>query len=418
MFSANIVASGRHGLSCRQEEVLKFRLLLAIAVAAIALSVQAKGATLVYLVGLRHVYSVPVLPDPHELDRQQVEEDYAAAVDHAQKQYDTDMASIKDEEARDGGNIHQADRDAVQQNLEQDIADAADQREAAFSQMYSNCDYVRANHPEFKVDQDGPYRVIEVDAAPSGVYQNVIFYPPYPLYVDVCPFGWAWGRPYPFATFGVQVGLFHSMWIGWGCPVFAPMFYGGSVFVVNAPMRESVIMNRGGWVGGRPPMITAGERTVLARNYAAQNRSGYFSKGPGGRPISEFKRTGTGSRFGGQNSGVSKYSRQRGTSTGSDGFSHRTTGGSQPGSTGTSRTGGYGHSGSSSGQSGYSHGGSGSTGVSRYTRGSSNGSTSGSRGYRGTSGSSGYSHGGSSDPKSRSNGSGQSKDQKSHGSGS
>lgn len=314
---------------------MKFRLLAAFALGVFGLTIQARAASLVYLVGLRHVYSVQFLPDPHENDRQQVEEDYAAAVQKAQKQYDTDMASIHGEESQDNGAIHQVDRDQVQQNLEEDIANAADRREGAFSEMYTNCDYVRASHPEFRVDQDGPYQVIEVQTAPGGEYSNVVYYQPYPWYVGVCPFGWAWGRPYAWGAFGIQIGLFHSTWISIGAPVFAPMYYGGGVFIVNAPIREAVIVNRGGWVGGHPPMITSGERSVLASSHAAQARSGYFDKGPGGRSLSEFQKPGAKYNRSGS---ASRYSRQGGTTRSQSG------GGPSHDSNGSSRDDGYSHS--------------------------------------------------------------------------
>lgn len=352
-----------------REGVLKIRLLPAFVLAILALTVQAKSATLVYLVGVRHVYAIPVYPDAHQLDRQQIEEDYAAAVADAQKHYDADMASIHDEEAKDSGNIHQQDRDAVQENLEKDIADASDRREAALAQIYPVCDSVRSSHPEFAVDQDGPYRVIEVETAPSGEYSNVVYYQPYPMYMDPCPFGWAWGEPYPFLTWGVQLRLFHSMWITIGCPFFAPMYYGGGVFVFSAPVRTEVIVNRTVWVGGRPPHITSTERAAMVKNYEIQKKSGYFDKGPGGKPLSQFKQpVSTASRY--SNAGaVSRYSRSY--SHGSSGAATGTTGASRyshslPGSSSAADTRGVGLSRSS--RTGVSTNPGSTSGFSRYSR--------------------------------------------------
>ncbi len=276
---------------------MKVRFVLPILVASLGLMVQAKAANLVYLVGLRHVYSIPALPDPHELDRQNIEEDYSAAVADAQKKYDADMASIKDEEAKDSGNIHQEDRDQVQQNLEKDIAEAAEKREGALAEIYPVRDEVRESHPEFKVDQDGPYHVIEVQTAPTGEYSHVVYYRPYPLCEEVCPFGWAWGQPYAYGAFGMQIRLFHNTWLSIGAPVFAPMYYGGAVFIVEAPCRTEVIVSRRGWDSGRPPRITAGERSVIMRNHDTLRRSGYFDRGPGGRPLKEFKQLPAGARL-------------------------------------------------------------------------------------------------------------------------
>jgi len=306
---------------------MKIRLLPILIAAVVGLCAQANAARVYYLVGLRHIYSIPVYPDPHELDRQAIEEDYSAAVRDAQKHYDTDMASIRDEEAKDSGTVHQVDRDAVQQNLEQEIGEAADKREAAMVSIYPQVDYVRASHPQFAVDQDGPYHVVGVNTAPTGEYVEVIYYRPYPMYVDVCPFGWFWGRPYAYSAFEVQFGLFHASWISFGCPVFAPMYVGGVNFVINAPIRRDVIIGRASWVGGRPPVITASERRVLSANRVLQQKAGVF------RP-----RTAAG----GDHS-VSKYSRTQGSTRGSadtarsSSDSHGTTGSHSD--TGTSRTG-------------------------------------------------------------------------------
>ena len=301
---------------------MKLRLIPAIVIAVLGMVIPAKAANLVYLVGLRHVYSIPAYPDVHQLDRQQIEEDYAAEVADAQKHYDSDMASIRDEETKDSGNVHQIDRDQVQENLEKDLADAGEKRESALGQLYTQCDYVRTSHPEFAVDQDGPYRVIEVQTAPTGDYSEVVYYQPYPMYVGVCPYGWAWGEPYPYLAWGVQVRLFHSTWITIGCPVYEPMFYGGAVFVIDAPVRQNVILNRSVWVGGRPPHLTSGERSVLASNAAIQRKSGYYSQGPGGKPLSSFKQANVGgssaaSRYSNAGAAVSKYSRTGSSSSAS-----------------------------------------------------------------------------------------------------
>jgi len=303
------------------------------------LCAQADAARIYYLVGLRHVYSVPVLPDPHELDRQAIEETYAGEVQDAQKEFDKDMASIHDEEAKDGGNVHQIDRDAVQQNLEAAIADAASKRDADLTALYPQVDDVRASHPEFKVDQDGPYHVIGVDTAPTGEYVNVVYYRPYPMYYEPCPFGWGWGTPYPYATFGVQVGLFHSTWISIGAPVFAPMYYGGVFFVVNAPIRTEVIIGRSAWVGGRPPMVTAQDRAVFAQHQTALAQSHYFENARAAAQArtamvparSKYARTPAGGSSGSSSSAGSRYSH---STTGSTSSSRGTTTGSSASKTG------------------------------------------------------------------------------------
>jgi hypothetical protein len=341
----------------------------------LALTVQAKAATFVYLVGIRHIYAVPAYPDVHQEDRQQIEEDYAASVAEAQKHYDADMASIHEEEAKDSGSIHQNDRDAVQENLEKDLAEASDRREGALSQIYQTCDSVRVTHPEFKVDQDGPYKVVEVESAPTGEYTNVVYYQPYPAYIEPCPYGWVWGQPYPFVSWGVQIRIGHNLWITLGSPFYEPMYYGGGVYVFDAPVRREVIIERGGWYGGRPPHINEVERTVIYRNYSVQRKSGYFERGPGGRPLTEFKRPSSTFRP----SGVSRYSSSAGVSR-----SGNTAGTSRYSQTGASRYGGS--TTTATGTSRYSHTpdslGSAATGTSRYGR--SGGTTVGSAGSVGT----------------------------------
>lgn len=311
---------------------MKIRLFPVIFAAFMALCANANAARVYYLVGLRHVYSIPVFPDPHEADRQAIEEGFTVTVADAQKQYDTDMASIHDEEAKDGGNVHQIDRDAVQQNLEAAIADAAEKRDEDLAALYPSADDIRVSHPEFKVDQDGPYKVMGVDTNPTGDFVEVAYYRPYPTYVEICPFGWYWGRPYPYATFGIQVGLFHSTWISIGAPVFEPLYYGGVTVFINAPIRRDVIYSRGGWVGGRPPIITARDRVVLSENRAAQVKSHYFESASAAHAAFASGRSGT---AGGPP--VSKYSHSALRSAGAGNSASSRTSGSTSSSEGTSR---------------------------------------------------------------------------------
>ena len=253
---------------------MRFRFLPVVIATVIGLSAQANAAREHYLVGLRHVYMFDVWPDTHKEDRQAIEESYAADVAAGQQQYDADMASIRDEEAKYSGNVHQIDRDAVQQNLEQAIGEAADKRDASLSQLYVECDYVRASHPEFAVDQDGPYQVMGIDVAADGTFNDVVFYCPYPMYLGPCPFGWGWGRPYPFVAFGLQVSLFHSTWLSIGSPVFTPMYSASGLVVVLAPVRMNVIVNRANWAAGRPPVISDDDRKALTANKELQRKAG------------------------------------------------------------------------------------------------------------------------------------------------
>lgn len=240
----------------------------------IGLSAQASAAREYYLVGLRHIYMFDVWPDTHRPDRQAIEETYSGAVASAQQLYDADMASIRTEEAQDNANIHQVDRDAVQQNLEQDIATAADTRDDSLGQLYVQCDYVRATHPELQVDQDGPYEVVGCDVGLDGEFIDLCFYRPYHLYPGSCPFGWSWGIPYPDMTFAAQIQSNHTNWLGLGSPVFGNMYHSGAQVNVMAPIRLQVIVNRSTWAGGRPPMISDDDRKMVTQNRALQRKAG------------------------------------------------------------------------------------------------------------------------------------------------
>jgi len=253
---------------------LRNRLIPLIFATVLGLSAQACAAREFYLVGLRHVYMFDVWPDTHKDDRQAIEENFADSVNSAQQQYDADMASIRAEEAQDNGSLHQADRDAVQQNIEQAIADAADARDSAFSQLYVQCDYMRQTHREFQVDQDGAYQVMGVDTGPQGDFMYVSYYKPYPTYLDPCPYDWAWEHPYPGVTFILQIQLYHSTWQSIGAPVFTPLYDARGPITVLAPVRLNVIVNRSSWAGGRPPSITDEDRNAMIANRDLQRKAG------------------------------------------------------------------------------------------------------------------------------------------------
>ena len=268
---------------------MKFRLLAVVFAMAVGLATQAHASTEYYLVGLRHVYMFDVWPDPYQLDRQAIEEDYSGALSAAQQQYDTDMASIRTEESQDNGSIHQLDRDAVQQNLEQDIADAADTRDASLSQLYVECDYVRDAHPELAVDQDGPYQVMELEVDPDGEFSQVVFHRPYHLYLGPCPFGWTYGHGFPFFSLGMQVRMAHSRWKANGSPVFSTIYHGGVAITFLAPVRLDVITSRKAWAGGRPPAITDNDRKVMSQMRNLQRQAGI--RPPSTRPATARPRT-------------------------------------------------------------------------------------------------------------------------------
>lgn len=253
---------------------MKFRLLAIVVAIAVGLVAKASASTEYYLVGLRHVYMFDVWPDPYKADRQSIEETYSGALLTAQQQYDTDMTSIRSEEAQDNGFIHQVDRDAVQQNLEQDIADAADSRDDGLSQMYVQCDYVRETHPELQVDQDGPYQVISLEVDDDGEFVQITFYRPYHTYLEPCPFGWIYGHGYPYFSYGMQLRMARARWKMFGSPAFSPIYHAGVKISLLAPVRLDVIASRKTWEGGRPPAISDEDRKVMQTQRNLQRQAG------------------------------------------------------------------------------------------------------------------------------------------------
>ena len=368
---------------------LKIGILSLLIAVLIGISARAEARRNYYLVGLRHLYKFDIFPDPRTPARQEIEEQYSGAVQAAQNQFNSDMASIRSEEAQDNGNIHQNDRDAVQLNLEHDTAVAATARDNQLSQMYTQCDWVWDTHPELRVDQDGPYRVMGVETNPYGAFVNVYFYQPYPTYVGPCPYGYGWGRPYAYASFGVVVHTYHTTWVSMGSPIFFGLSFGGSAVEVYAPIRRSIIINQNTWVGGRPPAITVVQRQALTRNYTLQVQRGAIHPSPQALqnlPVRGVNRGG-GSFGNGNGNGTGNGHRTNPGLTGTTGS--RYSGGNRTTTTGGGSTGSFGGNRGGSGTTGTS------TGGSKYgrNRGSSNregggSSTTGTRSFGGSRGTS------------------------------
>jgi len=138
------------------------------------------------------------------------------------------------------------------------------------------------------------------------------------------------------------------------------MYVGGVNFVINAPIRRDVIIGRAGWVGGRPPIITASERRVLSANRVLQQKAGVFrprTAAGGDHPVSKYSRTQGSAR--GSADGSKTGSDGRGSVSGSkDGRStdtHRDTAASRSGRTVPPGTSKYAKPGSTTGR-GDSHG--------------------------------------------------------------
>ena len=235
---------------------------------------RAQAESAYFLVGLRHIYRLDAYPDPNARDRQAIEQDYLDAIDKAQQQFEADMTSIKGEEVEDNGNIHQNDRDAVQQNLEQDIEGAAEVRDENLSQLYTSCDDLRGSQPEFEVDQDGPYTVIGINFDGNGDISDASFLSEDDGSQGACPDDLAWNEVYSFANFMKKKHESHVRWIAHGKPLFRCVRVRGSLLTSVSPVRFFTIMDRKAWVNGRPPTLTLGNQMELAQTREQQFAAG------------------------------------------------------------------------------------------------------------------------------------------------
>ena len=256
------------------EEFLKLGLNLLIATALIGAATTANAQRQYFLVGVRHVYSLPSMPDVHESDRQQIEEAYAAAIKSAQDQFDAAMASLADLEGKNSTASLDGAQDTLLLKMERASEEAAEVRDSKLKRLYRNADYILGSHPELKLDQDGAYMPMGVETSRNDQFTNTTFYQPYPTFVVPHPFGWNWGTWYPYGSFLSAIRLFHSQWYSLGSPFYGPLSFGGVRFITTAPVRRHVVVNRTLWTMGGPPPLSVRERQDFKRVRQVQVSSG------------------------------------------------------------------------------------------------------------------------------------------------
>jgi len=257
---------------------LKKSVLILLIGAFAAISTNAFADQQFYLVGMRHAYKLGGLPDPHESERQQIEEEFSAAIKDAQAQFDATLESIWSSEDKAGGNPNVASRDLMLQTMEQATTIAAEARDARLKKIYSLADYVQSNHPELKMDQDGAYMVMGVDTGRNDQYTDATFYQPYPTYANPAPYNLNWGAMYQYNAFLSALRQFRAGWGILGVPVFSTISVNGRIYVVTAPLRRVVVLNRTYWTTGMPPAITVRDRQNFSIIRQQQIKSGLIQE--------------------------------------------------------------------------------------------------------------------------------------------
>jgi len=254
----------------------------------------AANAALYFLVGSRHVYRIGTSPYINVGPRQQIEQQYADAVNSAQASYDQRINAGEDPQA-------------VSNDLNNELNYDADQRDAALAGLYQPDDAIRISHPELVIQGDGPYQVIGVETH-GPIWGNFIVYKPWPTYVFVgpAPYGWVYGHPYnPYAFHHVYLG-WHTSWIaggglyvglfgshGYYRPHFAPSFR--RTWTSGVPRGYRPTFRPGGRpMPGRPGI----GRPMPGRPPVGGSRPGFGGSRPGfgSRPAPTGGRPGFGSR--------------------------------------------------------------------------------------------------------------------------
>ena len=212
-----------------------------------------------YLVGVRHVYRIGTDMYFHSPERKQIESDYADEVsaDNAHYQYQI---------------THGGDPTTEGTGLQAALGDLANERDTRLGALYTQADDIRANHPAFNIQVDGPYQVIGVNYhnnANIQVWDDYTAYAPWPGYVSVGPnpYGWNYGAVYSPSLF---IGAYHGWyggWVGYGSPAFVGLYgMGGPMVVAGLSVNVGLGFGLGLGFGGF---------------YANAGLGGYYHNGPG-----------------------------------------------------------------------------------------------------------------------------------------
>jgi|GEM_PF-4237713 len=191
---------------------------------ALAGATVAQAQDKAFLVGTRHVYRMEY-PDPFTSDRRAIEQNYADAVAAAQSDF---------EKNPDG--LEQAKAEEV---LNQRLDDAARKRDQDLGSLYEVDDAAKDRHPEFIVDEDGPYQVMGVHFQ-GAVFQTVVYYEPWPGYLGEPPYGWRWREAHADVEWRSTYGVHHERWVREGRRPF------GKLIGRRGPVELKLVKGEGG----------------------------------------------------------------------------------------------------------------------------------------------------------------------------
>lgn len=177
---------------------LKAIAIAATAVAALASSVRASASTIFVLYTDSGVGWVIGMHD-HEMQRAQIEADYAHDVAVAKDDYNAavDAANYADAtpEARQELML------AAEHRLEDDLQAAEDRRIALLDSIYPHRWRDFSHYPELVfVGYSGPCHFCQIDIEEGDIVWGA-FWQPYPGFMGSCPFGWRWGEHHQFTEF-------------------------------------------------------------------------------------------------------------------------------------------------------------------------------------------------------------------------
>lgn len=209
----------------------------------------ASAERIYFLVGTRHIYRIGPNRDADLQARIEIEKTYADKVANDQEQF---------QKAIDGG----ADKEKESEALNADLDAIAEDRDKSLGEIYERTDGVREDHPELKIEGDGPYQLMGINVRMEGetmVFVNYAVYAPWPGYVVV-------GEPYGGWAFGVvyEPEVFYGHYHGWH-----DHFYHGERF-------------HGGFYGHRGPVHFAPRGFVERHGPSAGPRGKYGDNKPAG----------------------------------------------------------------------------------------------------------------------------------------
>jgi hypothetical protein len=193
--------------------MIKSRTFIAAASALLLFAVPAAASAIrvYFLVGTRHVYRIGTDKYFRYQARQATEQDYADSVSMEADAYNQTLA-------------YGANPDAASFAFDHALEQLARNRDDDLSRIYQVADYEFDQHPELRVEGDGPYQVIGIDYHNRGtveVFDSYVVYDPWPGYVArERPYGWSVGVTYTPTTFVNVYVNWHTQYVQTGRPAF------------------------------------------------------------------------------------------------------------------------------------------------------------------------------------------------------